>query len=77
MDEFYPGQVLHDRADIDRLPVGSVIAWDDEDDEEIGIIRIHDDGERWLDNTQCYYISQTYIVTPPFSIVRLGRTTQC
>jgi hypothetical protein len=75
--EFYVGQVLTEHADIDRLPVGSIIVWGDPGDEEVAVVnQWEDDGERQLNNTAIYYASQSYVVTLPCTIVRLGEVTQ-
>lgn len=71
MSEYAVGQVIEDREEALKLPVGSIISWYDEDEEEIGIIR-NWSGEICVDNTACYYAHETYIIAGPFTIERLG-----
>lgn len=73
MDPIYPGQVLYDRADIDRLPTGSIIAWGEDDEEEIAVIRRGRFGDVDVHNTRTYWATESYVVDVPFRVVRLGK----
>lgn len=73
MDPIYPGQVLYDRADIDRLPVGSIIAWGEDDEEDIAIIRRGLNGDLDVHNTHTYWVFESWIVEPPYRVVRIGK----
>lgn len=73
MGPIYPGDVLYDRADIDRLPVGSIIAWGEDEEEEIAILRKFDDSEHTVHNTQTYWATESWIVDVPFRVVRIGK----
>jgi hypothetical protein len=72
MSEFTVGQILDDVALIDQLPVGTIIAWGEPGDEDVGIVQEYG-SHRSLENTAVYYFTEPHVVTPPYTIIRLGR----
>lgn len=70
---YLPGQIIYDRNAISQLPEGTIIAWSEDDQEEIGILRFMATGEVDVHNTRTYWAFETWIVGLPFRIVRLGK----
>lgn len=74
MSKFYVGQELHDVEDVRALPVGTILAWGEPGDEDVAIIHEYA-SHRSVDNTAVYYMTEPYVINPPYRIVRLGLGT--
>lgn len=68
----FTGAVIYDLECIDALPVGTIIAWGEDEDEEIAILRHRDERPVGVHNTYSYWITESWVVGLPFRIVRFG-----
>ena len=74
MSKFYVGQELHDVEDVHALPTGTILVWGEPGDEDVAIVEDYG-SRRSVSNTAVYYMTEPYVINPPYRIVRLGLGT--